>query len=161
MAFDKNQPRVPAGEPGGGRWVEKTFTSDEEVADDIQQIIEANKGDFSEFGLRVEDVATPAATGDILPNSRVWDDGEPTGDTLAGTSTFGVSDRSSIHRAMRDMGLLSTSKYQGYFGKVVYLVAGNSAEAGEDAGEKIIKSAKVIAVYTRDKDAFAPIKRRI
>lgn len=160
---EEDHPRVPSGQPGGGRWIAKTFGSDDEAIDDLVEQIEKGYADYSEFGLRVDDLETVGRAGDSLPASRIWIDGEPSSDFLDGTSTFGIADssQSDVSRALRGMGLLNGSSGNGYFGKVIYLVGGSRASSGEDPGERVIRDAKILAVYTRDKNAFASIKRRL
>lgn len=164
MTFNSSQPRVPKGSPGGGRWVQATFSDYEESLDDIIDQLETamDAGEYEYFGIRVEDVDDPATKGDELPASRVWVDGEPTIETLRGTSTFGLSSarRSDVDRALRAMGLRDDAR-NGYYGRVIYIVGGDAREHGEDAGEHILKDAKVVTVYTRDDSAFAPVKRRL
>lgn len=164
MSLHNDQPRVPAGEPGGGRWIQKEFSSYEESLDDLLAHLAASIGDdaFDNYGIRVEDVDTPAKAGDALPPSRVWVDGEATTEILSGTSVLGVAsaDRAGVDAALKMMGLKSGT-HAGYFGKVIYLIGGGAKEHGEDPGEVIIRDAKVIAVYTRNKEAFHPIERRL
>lgn len=164
MAYDEgDHPRVPSGQPGGGRWIAKSFSSDDEVVDDLVDQINKSYAEYSEFGLRVDDLETVGRAGDSLPQSRIWIDGEPTADFLDGTSTFGIADssQSDVSRALKGMGLIDGASGNGYFGKVIYLVGGNRASSGEDPGERVIRDAHIIAVYTRDKNAFASIKRRL
>lgn len=165
MAFrEEDRPRVPAGEPGGGRWVAKSFSSYDETVADISDVLEStmDDGEYEEYGIRVEDLQNPGKAGDDLPPSRVWIDGKPTGETLDGTSVLSLksSDKSEVDRALRTMGLKDGSS-SGYFGKVIYLVGGDGGSHGEDPGERIVRGAKIVSVYIRDKNAFAPIKSRL
>ena len=139
--------------------MEESFDSDEQVIADIENII--NNSDYDEVGIRVEDVDTPLGVGDDLPPSRVWIDGELTDELLDGTSTYGVNGSGGVGRALKDMGLSRERGEHGYYGNVIYLVAGDRASVGEDFGERVIKDAKVIAVYIREKPAFAPIDWRL
>jgi hypothetical protein len=83
-------------------------------------------------------------SGDLLPPSRVWVDGDPTDDLLPGTSAlrigFALSD-DLVGRTLRAAG--------GYLGARVALVAGRILDDGEDAGEVVLDSPEVIAVWER------------
>lgn len=162
MGFNKEQPRVPAGSPGGGRWIQAEFGTFESSVDDVRnQLAESmNNGEYEYYGIRVEDLDDPGKKGDSLPDSRIWVDGEPTGETLNGTSVLGIESVNDVGKGMIAMGLKDGAR-GGYFGKVVYLVGGNSREYGEDVGEWILRDAKIVSVYTRDKYAFSNIARRI
>lgn len=164
MSFDPSQPRVPAGQPGGGRWIQAQFgTYEESVSDVVEQLRAAmESGEHKVFGLRVEDIDSPGAKGDDLQPSRVWKNGNPTTKRLSGTSTFGLAsaDKEGVEKAFKAMGL-KDGGYEGYFGKVIYIVGGSSGRKGQDRGEVIIKGAKIVSVYTRDDDAFAKIDRRL
>jgi hypothetical protein len=63
MSFDPSQPRVPAGQPGGGRWIQAQFgTYEESVSDVVEQLRAAmESGEHKVFGLRVEDIDSPGA----------------------------------------------------------------------------------------------------
>lgn len=98
------------------------------------------ESDFEYYGIRVDD-GIAYQVGDLTADSRVWVDGDPTDDTLDGTSTVGfrfTADASEIAAAIETA--------QQYFGGRWYLLGGNSAEYGEDAGEVIIKDAEVVAI---------------
>jgi hypothetical protein len=94
--------------------------------------------DTMEYGLRVE--AEPVSIGDILPDSRVWVDGEPTDETLRGVSTIGIT----ADTVERSIDMLS-----GYLGDYIVLVQGVYASWGEDAGERIIEQGEVIACFKK------------
>lgn len=171
MTYKDSQPRVPKGQPGGGRWVKEVFDTYDETVDSVFRQVEAalDDGDYGYYGLRVEDVSTPGEVGDGLASSRVWVDGVPTDEELDGTSVIGLSkasngdpDRSEIDKAMKMLGLSDDQGLRsGYVGKVVYVVGGTARQYGEDPGEHILRNAEIVAVYTRDGDIFSPLKRRL
>jgi hypothetical protein len=94
------------------------------------------------WALRVD--SAEMEPGDLLPPSRVWVDGDPTDDLLPGTSAlrigFALSD-DLVGRTLRAAG--------GYLGARVALVAGRILDDGEDAGEVVLDSPEVIAVWER------------
>ena len=151
--------RVPAGNPGGGQFAKTAYTDDAQVFADIQSIIAQDE--FAEYGIRIDDVVSPLRVGDDMPESRIWVDGEPTSDTVGGTSTLGIEKPERIGDYMRQMGATDGSRGAGYFGKVMYLVGGDRGSYGEDPGERVIENAKVVAVFIREKNAFAGVKYRI
>ena len=78
------------------------------------------------------------SVGDTVPNSRVWDDGEPTDEMLDGASCIKVA-HDGIGPELFDM-------VSSYVGEHVYLIAGHYASYGEDDGEIIIRDAVVVDV---------------
>lgn len=85
--------------------------------------------------------------GDYLPDSRVWDDGWVTEETLSGTSVIGLMD--GYTRGYKDVTRKQAEQavklIAGYPWKYVYLVAGESMSWGEDQEEWVLRSARVIA----------------
>ena len=105
----------------------------------MQEIIKntiVNNDQYGYFGIRI-DCDVDYKVGDFAADSRVWDDGNATDDTLDGTSCIGVN----INNIDKSVKLVNS-----YYGNRVYIVAGNVMEYGEDAGEYIIQNAKVIAI---------------
>jgi hypothetical protein len=72
--------------------------------------------------------------GDILPASRVWDDGEPTAEMLPGTSTLATECDS---RYGRQYAAICEHKY---------LVEGRYVSDGYDNGELILADCTVVEV---------------
>ncbi len=70
--------------------------------------------------------------GDVLPNSRIWDDGDPTDEMLDGTSVIGKK--------------ITSRSVGGYFQKYAYIVKGDSHRGGEDNGEWVMRHAKVVGL---------------
>lgn len=112
------------------------------VADEIGRHMDADP--YGEWGLRVIPRGFEVEEGDQLPNSKRWVDGEDTGEELNGVSTIGVK-RSSIDQALKVL------RAGGYSGEQIALVVGDRSEAGDDAGEKVIKDGKVVAVWSKIK----------
>lgn len=85
--------------------------------------------------------------GDYLPDSRIWDDGWVTEETLSGTSVIGLMD-GYTHRykdVTRKQAEQAMKLIAGYPWKYVYLVAGESMSWGEDQEEWVLRDARVIA----------------
>ena len=106
-----------------------------------QKILSAiESGSHEYYGIRIED-GVEYKIGDYANKSRIWDDGNPTENTLNGTSCIGMPSNASledIERAIKTAGI--------YYGTSCYLIAGNSMEFGEDAGEYIIQGAEVVEI---------------
>ena len=84
------------------------------------------------------------ARGDKVPASRVWDDGEPTDEMLAGASCLKVA-----HDGIGPAHILDhLARLSSYVGDHVYLVGGHYASYGEDDGEIVIEDAVVIDVIS-------------
>lgn len=79
--------------------------------------------------------------GDCVADSRIWDDGEPSDETLDGTCCIGLA--SDANADDIDAALEAADNY---FGDKVYLIAGDGMEYGEDSGEYVIRNAVVIAI---------------
>jgi hypothetical protein len=104
----------------------------------IQKSVEDSP--FGYHGLRVEE--KKYNKGDYLPDSRRWDNSEPTEETLNGVSTIGLPDNpkeSHISSAL--------SALKPYLGNNLVLVGGNQHEYGEDPGESVIKNGNAVDVY--------------
>lgn len=158
MSYNPNQPRDPAGTPTGGQWAggsSAELSDDDGVTADILSQIEAVDGEFEEYGIRIDDIDEGDALKpeSYLPDSRVWVDGDPTSDTLDGTSVIAMKPtEASIASAVRGS--------RDYFGHVVYVVGADYGSWGEDAGERVLRNAKVVAVYARD-GSMGRITRRL
>ena len=101
------------------------------IADNIKNRIEEIKEKYNyEFlGIRVQEAEF--VDGQILDNSFVWVDGEPTDEELDGTCALTLDDADLI---------------QDYFGEHVAIIGGWFGEYGQDEGEIIIRDAKVLEV---------------
>ena len=132
--------------PGGRRW-------DEEIA----RKLAASRKPGIDYGLRVlpEDVPPGTKPGDDLWPSSKWEDGEPVGDPLPGTSTIDVGDGSpeAIAKALKQA--------DAYDGSRVVLVSGKKVADGADPGEAVLSGAKVEAMWEKDGPDPGPIVREV
>jgi hypothetical protein len=100
-----------------------------------EEAIEKARQDYDYVGFRTDD-------GPLSPElrSRVWDDGEPTGEMLDGLSVTDVNAPEvwSMHN-------FEPPRRGGhYFGENTYVIAGNRAYAGRDRGELVITDPVII-----------------
>lgn len=98
--------------------------------------MEISFDEFDFYGLRFD--TESYAIGDILPESREWEDGELTGNLLDGTCAVEIRN-GNIEAALK------IAKREGYTG-TAYIIAGNQASYGEDAREIIITDAEAVAI---------------
>lgn len=104
----------------------------------------ADESVYANHGLRIVDDAAEAVVGTVLAPSRRWDDGEPTGDVLDGTSVLTCHDEASVARALR----LSRT----YVGRYLLLVASSrcGSDYCADPGEGLLVDPVVVAVIDRE-----------
>ena len=120
-----------------------------------QQMLDAIGNDeLSDYGLRVipGEFDGDISIGDILPNSRAWNDGHETEEELQGTSSAGIKRHTidGILEALRNLGAHGKPGENGfYFGNRVVLVRGNRVGSGEDVGESIIENAEVVGIWKK------------
>ena len=107
-----------------------------------ENAIKRAQQEYEHVGLRTTE---KPITGKIK-NSSVWNDGEPTNKKLNGVSATDVNDQT----ARREHGL--TDKIGGYsaLGPYTYVLGSDSADWGEDRGEKIMHNPKVLFGGHRD-----------
>lgn len=111
----------------------KIRTLAEQIVAAVQQ---ARRDEVAEkIGLRVDD-GVDLRVGQMLDDSRIWIDGEPTDETLDGTCAIDTTD---LPRALQ----MAAS----YYGDRVSIIIGTYAETGEDDGEIIIRRAQVYATW--------------
>ena len=107
----------------------------------IEEIMKAvSETDYEYYGIRVDN-GKNYCIGDRTDDSRIWIDGDPTDETVDGTSCVGFrfnAEKNDLESAL--------SIAEKYYGDRIYLIGSNSMEYGEDAGEYILKDAEVIAV---------------
>lgn len=109
---------------------------------DILAIAQVEADEFgANLGIRMDDAAY--AVGEILPASRVWDDGEPTEDEMGGTSAVEVC-RERIPTEADVARALKASRI--YIGRYLYVLTADNCGWGEDAGEIVMRKARVLAV---------------
>ncbi|AHG75459.1 hypothetical protein X808_9360 [Mannheimia varigena USDA-ARS-USMARC-1296] len=111
---------------------------------------------FAYYGLRA--TTEFHDIGDELENSFVWIDGEKTDEELDGVSTMGIknSDEQGLIEAIKNLGRDACKKFDvdfkgchSYVGQNFILVKGDSATAGEDKGESVIRNPIVVAVFNQ------------
>lgn len=109
---------------------------------------------FAYYGLRA--TTELHYVGEELECSYVWIDGEKTEEELNGTSSMGImnTDRDSLVKAIINLGKdaceqfgIDANVFHSYAGTNFVLIKGDSAFAGEDKGESIIRNAFVVAVF--------------
>jgi len=106
----------------------------------ISAAVERDDHDY--YGLRIEH-GRRFATGDELPDSRVWVDGEETDETLDGVATLRLPhdpDDDEIAKVLSEIG--------SYYGDALVLVGGTFGGYGEDVGEAIIRDAICLEIWT-------------
>ena len=96
-------------------------------ASDVLEIIQQDEYEY--YGIRIDD-GRDYAVGDIAEPSRVWADGELTGETLDGTSTVGIRSR---NMSEQEIERLIEEASENYFGNDIFLLASNRMTYGEDA----------------------------
>ena len=158
-ALPSHQTSAPIADiPEKFRWVS------EEQLQAASQIVDAVKSiPGKAVGIRVipdedEKAYTP---GDSLEQSFKWKNGEITEKRIGGTSTAGIEtkDIAGVLTALHNLGVLGKSGPNGYYvGTRVALVAGEKSKKGEDAGEKVITGARVLALWSKENDGLSKIK---
>lgn len=102
------------------------------------------ESDYADFGIRaIDDVIE---VGEACPNSRVWDNGYVTDDTLDGASATMIKPKSYSDAAIRTALEVAEKANKPYYAKHHYIIASNNMRVGEDAREGIYRDAVVVAV---------------
>lgn len=104
----------------------------------IKEIIE--ESEFAYIGLRVD--GCEYNPGDYAADSRVWDDGDVTEDTLNGTSTLWV--RKDDNERDIETVIAELEPYEWLGGYMTVVGSFGNDGWGEDAGELIIRDAEVM-----------------
>lgn len=108
------------------------MTKEEAIQNIIDRIEEIKEEcEYEYIGIRIQE--NEFTEGEILDNSYVWVDGECTDEELDGTCAINLDDA-------------KLALVNGYYGEHVAVIAGDSQEWGQDAGEIIIREAIVIEV---------------
>jgi hypothetical protein len=123
---------------------------------EIQKIINIIENDddcFAFYGIRA--TTEEHSAGEELSNSFIWVDGEKTEEELDGISTMGIKDltEEAVIRAIKCLGRdaceyfgVKANVFHSYVGQNFVLIKGDSAIAGDDNGEWVIKNPVVVAV---------------
>jgi len=128
-----------------------------------QQILDAiEQDDLADYGLRVipGEFEGDIAVGDVLPPSRVWEDGRETDDELLGTSTVEVGSLTldGVLKSLNGLGAAGKPGPNGYyFGDRVVLVKGDRVSGGDDSGESLLKNASVVGVWRKASKGLSSI----
>ena len=115
----------------------------------LEAIIELLGNDHDgAVGLRAED--TLHEVGSSLKPSRVWEDGIVTDEVLDGTCAIVIS-HDWQYNSVEEIEANIEKYCDGIeaYGKYIYVIAGDLAQAGEDIGEIIIPNAKIIMEVTK------------
>lgn len=130
-----------------------------------RQILDAIRidDDSADYALRVilGEFNGAINTGDTLPPSKRWADGNETNEQLGGTSAVRIRrlDEKSILEALQDLGALGKNGPNGYyFGNRIALVKGDSIGSGEDVGESIIAGAEVVGIWKKPTNGLSEIQ---
>ena len=110
----------------------------EAAIDAIQEL------DYSYFGIRAIDEVL--AVGDTCQNSRVWDDGDATEETLEGASATKITLNGYTDTAIKTALEAAEKANKPYYADHHYVIASDNMEYGEDMNEIILKDAVVIAI---------------
>lgn len=136
------------------------FINANAIAIEILNIIAQDE--FEAYGIRAMTIVTDEdetreapEVGQILGNSRVWDDGLVTDEELDGTCALGISvydadDVDEIKNIMQVLHSLDTT----YTGRYIVLLGAYTSTRGEDAGEEILCNAQVLAVWDRGENTY-------
>ena len=152
---ESKHPRVPGGSgdlsgeftsKGGGAGSEEPTTgpwaaTEDEVAVAIQEHMDsADLQTPHSYGLRVDEHVVKV--GETLPDSRRWENGDPLDEALSGTSVLNVS--IDYPRSIKD----ALNKAKKYYGRTLSLVVADGyPEPGEDEGEGLLASPKVLKTW--------------
>lgn len=90
--------------------------------------------DFGKFGIRIQEQFF--TLGSIEHNSKVWFNGEETDEELDGICAIDLNAPEAAE----------CLNGNGYFGNHIALIASDSYEYGQDAGEVILKNAEVLYI---------------
>jgi len=111
------------------------------IEDAIAAIIDT---DYGYIGIRAIDEAL--TVGDTCANSRVWDNGEATEDTLDGASATAIKPSSYTDVAVRAALESALKANKPYCANHHYIIAADSMVYGDDANEIVLLDAVVIAI---------------
>lgn len=122
---------------------EQAMKATSEAKQKVLSALIENGYSFCYYGVRTDDALYEV--GDELPESRSWDDNNPTGEILPGTCATGFGslwydddDAAAVDKTL--------ALQEDYVGDHQYLIAGDRCTYGDDIGEIIIERAVVVAV---------------
>ena len=100
--------------------------------------------DYQYFGIRAIDELL--SVGDICADSRVWDNGDVTDETLDGASATAISFDGYTDEHVEAAITAALVANKPYFADHRYIIASDHMTYGEDANEIILRDAEVIAI---------------
>lgn len=106
----------------------------------------AQTGQYEWIGLRVLTDGENYMAGDTADNSQVWHDGEPTGESLDGTSALLLGKYEDVDPAHVTVMVARAAKYLGHR---VAVLGAMHVQGGEDRDEIVMRDAVVVAVIDR------------
>lgn len=127
----------------------KVFEPTDGIAKTIRDRVNELRGDAHVFGLRAN-TAYPTDSDTIfysnlewLPESRVWENGESSGEKLGGVSAFCLGEKPSI----ADIKITIKNLLNEYPARQYLLVAGYGQIGGRDQGESVFDKAQVVGTF--------------
>ena len=99
-------------------------------------------------GLRVMSDDQDLAIGSSVPNSHVWEDGDYTDEELDGASAIKLNNYGQ--RLALAQVTEALKRLKPYKGTYIALIMGDNAKGGEDPGELVIASPKIVAVWKKE-----------
>ena len=109
------------------------------TVDEIRAIAEKYMDDYEVIAIRTQNV--PFELGEMTHESKVWDDGDETEESLNGICA------TNIKNSAVDMHSSDHTTYRGYYdGEYQAIIAGNYYSYGEDNGEIIISDPIVVEI---------------
>ncbi len=142
-----NDAEVGTETPEKFRWV-----SPEQIRGATEILSAIRSSDMEALGLRVipPEYEGETTSGHSIDPSWRWDNGEFTGERLDGVSTAEIKsdDLKGVLSALNALGVLGKDGPNGYYlGGKIALIGGESSRPGDDDGESVIKSAKIIDTW--------------
>lgn len=134
---------------------QKFFNKLTEVKKTFQHVFdEAERKGLETFGVRSDE--RKRRIGEVLPKSQIYDEGEPTGEYLDGTSATQVEYLYQLGTGAKGEGIDALVKKafsynkKTYMGKYWYLLGAPYAQGGEDINEIVMEKAVVLAEFKSD-----------
>lgn len=130
------------GASGGGRYGELTVGG-VSIMDAAREYLKK----YKYVGIRTQE--EPFALGEIAHESSVWKNGVETGKSVGGISATSVRSEAIVAHSDIKKEYAKTRKYKNvgyYYGNNVAIVVSNDAKRGYDAGEMVMRGARVVKI---------------